>query len=108
MGDLDDFRITKVWIPLSTLIFGKDMTTTWSLFGLNGGQTVGVLAVLFILVVAYFVTRGVKSISRISAMGGMFVMALNVILLLASIAVLIGHGGHFCRAIKVAFILHLR
>ncbi|WP_271295104.1 amino acid permease, partial [Weissella confusa] len=68
----------KVWIPLSTLIFGKDMTTTWSLFGLNGGQTVGVLAVLFILVVAYFVTRGVKSISRISAMGGMFVMALNV------------------------------
>ncbi|WP_270765005.1 glutamate/gamma-aminobutyrate family transporter YjeM [Weissella confusa] len=91
----------KVWIPLSTLIFGKDMTTTWSLFGLNGGQTVGVLAVLFILVVAYFVTRGVKSISRISAMGGMFVMALNVILLLASIAVLIGHGGHFAEPLKL-------
>lgn len=90
----------KVWIPLSTLIFGKDMTTTWSLFGMNGGQTVGVLAVVFVIVVAFFVTRGVKSISRISAIGGMFVMALNVILVLASIAVLIGHGGHFAEPLR--------
>ena len=90
----------KVWIPLSTLIFGKDMTTTWSLFGMNGGQTVGVLAVVFVIVVAFFVTRGVKSISRISAIGGMFVMALNVILVLASIAVLIGHSGHFAEPLR--------
>lgn len=90
----------KVWIPLSTLIFGKDMTTTWSLFGMNGGQTVGILAVIFVIVVAFFVTRGVKSISRISAIGGMFVMALNVILVLASIAVLIGHGGHFAEPLR--------
>lgn len=90
----------KVWIPLSTLIFGKDMTTTWSLFGMNGGQTVGVLAVVFVIVVAFFVTRGVKSISRISAIGGMFVMALNVILVLASIVVLIGHGGHFAEPLR--------
>ncbi|MBD1501933.1 glutamate/gamma-aminobutyrate family transporter YjeM [Weissella cibaria] len=90
----------KVWIPLSTLIFGKDMTTTWSLFGMNGGQTGGILAVIFVIVVAFFVTRGVKSISRISAIGGMFVMALNVILVLASIAVLIGHGGHFAEPLR--------
>ena len=87
----------KVWIPLSTLIFGKDMTTTWSIFGLNGGATVGLLAILFVLVVAFFVTRGVKSISRISSIGGAFVMALNVILLVASIVVLIGHHGNFAE-----------
>lgn len=89
----------KVWIPLATLISGHDTTGSWSLFGLGSGKTIGILAVLFVLVVAFFVTNGVKSISRISAIGGTAVMALNGILLVISLIVVFAHGGHFAEPI---------
>lgn len=91
----------KVWIPLSTLISGHDTTGTWSILGLNSGRTIGLLAVLFVLVVAFFVTNGVKSISRISTIGGTAVMALNGILLVVSLIVVFAHGGHFAEPIHV-------
>ncbi|MDN5951472.1 MAG: amino acid permease, partial [Loigolactobacillus coryniformis] len=37
-----------IWIPLSNAIFGVDETQQWSLFGLNGVQTLGVLAILWV------------------------------------------------------------
>lgn len=89
----------KVWIPLSTLISGHDTTTSWHLFGLNSGQTIGLLAIAFVLIVAFFVTNGLKSISKISAIGGSAVMALNVILLVVSIIVIFSHGGHFAEPV---------
>lgn len=91
----------KVWITISTLLFGSDTTSTWSFLGMNGLQTVGVLAVLFVVVVAFLVNRGVQSVAKISAAGGLFVMALNIILLLASIIVLIGHHGAFQEPLKL-------
>ncbi|GAK30375.1 APC family transporter [Weissella oryzae SG25] len=92
----------KVWITISTLLFGSDTTETWSLFGMNGLQTVGVLAVIFVVIVAILVNRGVQSVAKISSVGGLFVMALNLILLFASIVILIGHHGVFQEPLKVS------
>ncbi|QBO37021.1 glutamate/gamma-aminobutyrate family transporter YjeM [Periweissella cryptocerci] len=89
----------KVWIPLSTLVFGHDTTQTWSILGMNSTQTVGVLGVLFVLVITFFVNRGVQAIAKISSIGGMAVMALNVIFLVSSIIILVAHGGHFAEPI---------
>ncbi|SUP58909.1 Inner membrane transporter yjeM [Weissella viridescens] len=68
-------------------------------FGLSSTKTVGLLAIAFVIVVAFFVTRGVQSISKISSIGGIFVMAMNVILIIASIIVLIAHHGQFAEPI---------
>lgn len=96
----------KVWIPFSTIFAGKDTTQTWSIFGLTGTQTVGLLAVFFVITVAFFVTRGVQGISRISALGGMFVMAMNFILVAVAVIVLLANGGHFAEPVSVeAFIV---
>ncbi|WP_307994642.1 glutamate/gamma-aminobutyrate family transporter YjeM [uncultured Weissella sp.] len=89
----------KVWIPFSTIFAGHDMTQSWSIFGLSSTKTVGLLAIAFVIVVAFFVTRGVQSISKISSIGGIFVMAMNVILIIASIIVLIAHHGQFAEPI---------
>ncbi|MBM7617468.1 amino acid transporter [Weissella uvarum] len=89
----------KVWIPLSTMFFGHDTTQSWHLFGLTSPQTIGLLAIIFVLVVAFFVTRGMESISKISSVGGMFVMALNVLLLIVSVIVLIANHGQFAEPV---------
>lgn len=89
----------KVWIPFSTVFAGHDVTQSWSIFGLSSTKTVGILASLFVIVVAFFVTKGVQSISKISSIGGFFVMALNVILLVASIAVLVANHGQFAEPV---------
>ncbi len=89
----------KVWIPFSTVFAGHDTTQSWSFLGLTSTQTVGLLAALFVLVVALFVTKGVDSISKISSLGGMFVMALNVILLVVSVVVVIANHGQFAEPI---------
>ncbi len=91
----------KVWIPFSTLFAGHDATQSWSLFGMSSGETVGVLAALFVIVVASFVNRGVSAIARISSIGGVFVMALNGILLLASVVILLASGGHFAEPVQL-------
>lgn len=88
-----------VWIVFSNAIFGKDTTATWSLFGLNSTQTIGMLGVLWIVVVTFTATKGLDKIKKITSVGGVAVMLLNVILLVGAIAVLIGSGGHFAEPI---------
>ena len=34
----------KIWVPLSTFLFGADKTQTWALGSLTPTQTVGILA----------------------------------------------------------------
>ena len=43
-----------IMVPVSNAIFGTDTTAEWSLLGLNGPQTLGILGVAFILVVTFF------------------------------------------------------
>ncbi|MCT3567373.1 glutamate/gamma-aminobutyrate family transporter YjeM [Levilactobacillus brevis] len=90
---------TKVWIPLSTLISGSDQTQTWSFLGLSSTQTVGLLGIIWILAVTFFASRGVKSIARISSIGGMFVMFLTALFFVASIVILFLNGGQLAEPI---------
>lgn len=90
---------SKVWIPLSTLIFGSDQTQNWHFLGLTSVQTVGLLALFWMLVVTFFTTRGVDSIARIASIGGIFVMILTGIFFVASIILLIVNHGHLQQPI---------
>ena len=90
---------SKVWIPLSTLFFGSDKTQTWHLLGLSSVQTVGLLALAWILIVTLFTTRGVKSIARIASIGGIFIMILTGIFFVSSIILLFVNGGHLQQPI---------
>ncbi|HZK85870.1 MAG TPA: glutamate/gamma-aminobutyrate family transporter YjeM [Desulfosporosinus sp.] len=88
-----------LWIVFSNAIFGTDTTPTWSLFGLNSTQTIGILAVCWIIFVTFTATKGLDKIKKITSVGGVAVALLNIVLLVGAIAVLIGSGGHLAQPI---------
>lgn len=90
---------SKVWIPLSTLISGSDQTQTWRFLGLDSTQTIALLAIVWILVVTFFATRGMNAIAKISSLGGIFVMILTGIFLVASVIIVMANGGHLAEPI---------
>ena len=90
---------TAIWIPLSNAIFGTDTTGTWSIFGLSSTKTLGVLAALWVALVTFISTKGIDKIKKVTSIGGMAVMALNLILIGGGLAVLLGNGGKLAQPI---------
>ncbi|MGL5346802.1 MAG: glutamate/gamma-aminobutyrate family transporter YjeM [Peptostreptococcaceae bacterium] len=83
---------STIWVPLSNAIFGSDVTSTWSIFGLNSVQTLGVLGVIWIALVTFISTKGLEKITKITSVGGTAVTLLNVVLLLGGILVVALNG----------------
>ncbi|PJI07551.1 glutamate/gamma-aminobutyrate family transporter YjeM [Clostridium sp. CT7] len=90
---------TEIWIPLSNLIFGKDITGKISILGLTGTQILGILAILFVLIVTFVASKGLDKISKVTSIGGTAVALLNVVLLVGAVLVLILHGGKLAEPI---------
>lgn len=88
-----------IWVPLSNAIMGTDTTSTWSIFGLSGPQTLGVLGALWIVFVTFISTKGIEKIKKITSIGGTAVAALNIVLILGAIVILIGNGGKLAQPI---------
>jgi amino acid transporter len=88
-----------IMVPVSNALFGQDTTAEWSLFGLNGPQTLAILGVVFILVVTFFSSKGLDKIKVVSTVGGIACMALNVLLIGGALIVWIGNGGHLLQAV---------
>ncbi|SHG92329.1 glutamate/gamma-aminobutyrate family transporter YjeM [Tepidibacter thalassicus] len=90
---------SSIWIVFSTAIFGTDTTSAWSLFGLNSTQTLGLLGVAWIALVSFISTKGLDKIKKITSVGGSAVALLNIVLLIGSMAILIGNGGKIAQPI---------
>lgn len=82
-----------IWIPLSNLIFGKDVTSTWVFWGLKSTQVIGIFSIIFIVSITFIATKGLKDISKITSVGGTAVMLLNVFLIIGAVIVLIANHG---------------
>ncbi|MGR7555536.1 glutamate/gamma-aminobutyrate family transporter YjeM [Klebsiella aerogenes] len=87
----------KIWVPFSTFLFGADKTQSWAFVGLTSTQTVGVLAACWMVLVTLVAAKGINKIAKITAVGGIAVMCLNLVLLLVSGAILLLNGGHFAQ-----------
>ena len=87
----------KIWVPFSTFLFGADKTQTWALAGLTSTQTVGILAACWMLLVTFVAVKGMHKIAKITAVGGIAVMGLNLVLLLVSLVILLLNGGHYAQ-----------
>ncbi|ENZ7718088.1 glutamate/gamma-aminobutyrate family transporter YjeM [Klebsiella aerogenes] len=87
----------KIWVPFSTFLFGADKTQSWAFAGLTSTQTVGVLAACWMVLVTLVAAKGINKNAKITAVGGIAVMCLNLVLLLVSGAILLLNGGHFAQ-----------
>jgi Amino acid transporters len=90
----------KVWVPFSTFLYGSDQTQVWSFAGLSPTQAVGILAVCWMLLVTFVASKGINKIAKVTAVGGIAVMCLNLVLLVVSVAILGLNGGHFAEPIN--------
>lgn len=81
-------------------MFGADKTQTWALGSLTPTQTVGILAACWMVVVTFIAVKGINKIAKITAVGGIAVMGLNLVLLLVSGAILLLNGGHFAQPLN--------
>nr|WP_318384158.1 glutamate/gamma-aminobutyrate family transporter YjeM [uncultured Enterobacter sp.] len=90
----------KVWVPFSTFVFGADMTQHWQFGGLASTQVVGLLAVFWMVVVTFVAAKGINKIAKITAVGGVAVMCLNLVLLGVSVTILLLNGGHFAENVN--------
>ncbi|WP_172189642.1 glutamate/gamma-aminobutyrate family transporter YjeM [Lentilactobacillus kribbianus] len=91
---------SKIWVPLTTMFAGSDQTQTWHLFGLAPLQTVGVLAIAWMILVTFSTAKGVDSIARVGSVGGTFVMILTGIFFIASIVIVIANHGQLAQPIN--------
>ena len=85
-----------IWVPVSNLIFGKDSTSNWSLFGsefLSGAKLLGILAVIFFIVITYFDTKGIDKIQKVTSIGGTAVLVINILVVVGSFVMIIARHG---------------
>lgn len=93
---------SKVFIPFSALLFGKDMTQTWAFGPFSATQVVGILAILWIIFVTFFASRGADVISKVSSIGGAFVTGMIFVFLIATFISLFATHGHFEQPITAS------
>ncbi|ADK14706.1 glutamate/gamma-aminobutyrate family transporter YjeM [Clostridium autoethanogenum] len=89
-----------IWIPLSNLIFGKDVTASWGFWGLKSTQVIGIFSIIFIVAITFIATKGLKDISKVTSIGGTAVMLLNVFLIIGAVIVLIASHGHLAQPLS--------
>ncbi|WP_411170400.1 glutamate/gamma-aminobutyrate family transporter YjeM [Clostridium sp. MB05] len=96
---------SSIWVPLSNLIFGSDNTSTWSLFGLNAPRTLAILGSIFVILITFISSKGLKGIAKVASVGGIFVTSANLVLLIGGLIVLVGNNFKLAQPIDVnAFI----
>lgn len=93
-------------VAVSTMIFGKDVTTSWHLFGLSSDITLGILEVLFLVVVTFIATHGIDKIVKVTSFAGFFTMAMPIAFLIISAIILIMHHGALAEPVTTTNLIH--
>ena len=90
----------KIWIPFSTMINGSDQTQSWHLLGLSDTATIGLLGILWILIVTFLDCHGIKFITRVSSIGGTFIVTVVSIFCISSLLLLVINHGRLAEPIR--------
>jgi amino acid transporter len=92
---------TSIWVHFSTILFGRDTTSTWSFLGMDSTKSVGILAIIFIVSLTFIATRGLDKIIKITSLGGISVGFINIVAYVGAIVVLVLNHGHIAQAINL-------
>lgn len=96
----------SIWVHFSTIIFGKDTTSTWSILGLGSTHTLGILSIIFAIVLTVIAAKGLDKVSKITSVGGISVAFINIAAYIGAIIVFILNHGKIAQAINMHALLH--
>lgn len=89
------FSISSICITLSTMIFGKDESETWHIFGLSNTGTTAIIGIIWFLIIVFFCRRGIKSISKLANISMLVTILMHIIILGGGLFVFFMNGAHF-------------
>lgn len=77
----------SLWVPLSFAVFGKDITVVPVMVGNTdfGPFLLGVVGILVIMLLTKIITGGASKLAKVTSIGGLSVVILNVVLLIGGI-----------------------
>ncbi|MHA6999727.1 glutamate/gamma-aminobutyrate family transporter YjeM [Aeromonas schubertii] len=82
-------KALSMWVPLSFMLFGRDVTVIPLTLGTLdvGPFLLGVVAIALVLIVSRLITLGSARFAKVAAIGGLSVVALNILLLVGGVLV---------------------
>lgn len=91
----------SIWVHFSTILFGTDTTSKWSLLGIGSTQTLGLLSIIFVILLTFIATKGLDKVSKITSVGGISVAFINIVAYIGAIVVFILNHGKIAQPINV-------
>ncbi len=91
---------SSIMIPLTNGIFGQNMTQNMGIAGLEPTQVLGIIGVAWMLLVTFVGSKGLDKIKKVTSLGGLAVMGLNIFLLVGSLLVLVLNGFELAQPIQ--------
>ncbi len=92
-------KALNIWTPLSVAILGKDITATMNPI------TLTVLAVVLIIGLTLLIFKGTSKFAKIASIGGLSVIALNVILIFGGLIVFALNGFQFSHELTMSSLI---
>lgn len=90
-------QFSTVCIPISGLIFGRDTTQNWHLFGLNSDETLGIIGIVILCLVTFLATRGFDKIEKVASASGTVILVIAGLFIVSSIVMLVVNHGHLAQ-----------
>ncbi|MGL4990214.1 MAG: glutamate/gamma-aminobutyrate family transporter YjeM [Sarcina sp.] len=91
------FSASTICISISVVIFGKDTTSTWNLFGLSSPEILAIIGVIYMVVMGIVSTRGIKKMTFLSNIAIATVIIAHILILGSAFIVFGLSGGHFAQ-----------
>ncbi|MGL5617146.1 MAG: glutamate/gamma-aminobutyrate family transporter YjeM [Sarcina sp.] len=91
------FSTSSIAITLSTMIFGKDVSETWHIFGLSNTGTTAIIGIIWFMIIVFFCRKGVKSISLLANISMLITIVMHIVILGGGLLVFFLDGFHFLQ-----------
>ena len=75
------FSISSIAITFSAMIYGKDVSETWRLFGLSNTATTSLIGIAWFLIIVFFCRKGIKSIALLTNISMLITIVMHIVIL---------------------------
>ncbi len=88
------FSASAVAIQISVAFFGVDNTAHWHLFGLNSPETLAIIGAIYIIVMGFLSTNGLKRIASLSKISILTMICVHILIIGGGLLVFALSGFH--------------
>lgn len=89
------FSVSSISITFSNMIYGKDLSQTWHIFGLNNTETTTLIGIVWFLIIVFFCRKGVKSITKLANISMLITIVMHILILGGGLLVFFLSGFKF-------------